>query len=274
MGRWVVRAGLAVAIAAALFPVYWVVLTAFRPRGEIFSSPAKLLPGTLTLDNVKTVWFGTSTNAPVLPFLGTSLLVAGLATLLALALAVPAAWALARRRAGGRFLPMWILSQRFMPAIAVVIPLYLVYRRLGLYDSVLGLTLIYAAVNLPLAIWLLLGYVEGLPAELEEAAAVDGASPARAFWRVVLPLLRPGIAVTAIFVFISAWNEYVLALQLAGDEVATVTVYLPRLKSAIAQLYGEIAAAALLSLIPSLLFAGILQRHLVRGLALGGGRET
>jgi ABC-type glycerol-3-phosphate transport system permease component len=90
---------------------------------------------------------------------------------------------------------------------------------------------------------------------------------------VVLPLLRPGIAVTAIFVFISAWNEYVLAAQLAGDEVATVTVYLPRLRSAIAQLYGEIAAAALLSLVPSLLFAGVLQRHLVRGLALGGGRE-
>ena len=169
---------------------------------------------------------------------------------------------------------MWILSQRFMPAIAVVIPLYLVYRRLGLYDSVLGLTLVYAAVNLPLAVWLLLGYVEGLPAELEEAAAVDGASPASSFLRVVLPLLRPGIAVAAIFVFIAAWNEYVLALQLAGDDVATVPVYLPRLKSAIAQLYGEIGAAALLSLIPSLLFAGILQRHLVRGLALGGGRET
>ena len=273
MGRWGLRAGLAVAIAVALFPVYWIVLTAFRPRGEIFSSPAQLLPGALTLDNVRTVWFGTSTNAAVLPFLGTSLLVAGLSTLLALALAVPAAWALARRRSGG-FLPMWILSQRFMPAIAVVIPLFLVYRKLGLYDSVLGLTLVYAAVNLPLAIWLLLGYVEGLPPELEEAAAVDGASPASSFLRVVLPLLRPGIAVTAIFVFISAWNEYVLALQLAGDDVATVPVYLPRLKSAIAQLYGEIGAAALLSLIPSLCFAGILQRHLVRGLALGGGRET
>jgi multiple sugar transport system permease protein len=274
MNRWAVRGGLALALGAALFPVYWVLLTAFRPRGEIFTAPARLLPSVLTLDNVRTVWFGTSTNAPVLPFLGTSLLVAGLATALALALGVPAAWALARGRVGGRFLPMWILSQRFMPAVAVVIPLFLVYSRLGLHDRVAGLALIYGAVHLPLAVWLLLGYVEGLPSELEEAAAVDGASPARTFWSVVLPLLRPGIAVTAIFVFIASWNEYVLAAQLAGDEVATVTVYLPRLRSAIAQLYGEIAAAALLSLVPSLLFAGILQRHLVRGLALGGGRES
>ncbi|HYF00582.1 MAG TPA: ABC transporter permease subunit, partial [Planctomycetota bacterium] len=110
--------------------------------------------------------------------------------------------------------------------------------------------------------------------ELEEAAAVDGASPARTFVSVVLPLLRPGIAVASMFVFIGAWNEYLLAYQLAGDEVAPVTVYLPRLRTAIAPLYGEIAAASLLSVLPSLLFAGILQRHLLRGLTFGGGRES
>jgi multiple sugar transport system permease protein len=274
MRLWVARSTAAVALVLALFPVYWIVLTAFRPREEIFTSPARLLPGALSLDNLRTVWFGTSTNAPVLPFLWTSLGVASLSTLLTLALAVPAAVALGRHRIGGRFLPMWILSQRFMPAVALVVPLYMIFNALRLVDSWIGLVVLYAATNLPLAIWLLLGYVEGLPAELEEAAAVDGASPLQTLLRIVLPLLRPGVAVAGVFVFIAAWNEYLLAYQLAGDEVATVPVYLPRLRSAIAQLYGEIAAASLLSVLPSLAFAWILQRHLGRGLALGGGRES
>jgi len=185
----------------------------------------------------------------------------------------PAAVALGRHKIGGRFLPMWILSQRFMPAVALVVPLYVIFNALRLVDTYAGLVLLYAAVNLPLAVWLLLGYVEALPAELEEAAAVDGASPLQTLLRIVLPLLRPGIAVAGVFVFIAAWNEYLLAYQLAGDEVATVPVYLPRLRSAIAQLYGEIAAASLLSVLPSLVFAWFLQRHLGRGLAVGGGRE-
>jgi ABC-type glycerol-3-phosphate transport system permease component len=266
-------AGIAGALAFALFPVYWIVLTAFRRRADIFSDPPSLLPGTLSLDNLRTVWFGSATNAPVLPSLGTSLLVAGLSTVLATLLGVMAAYAMGRHKTGGRFLSMWILSQRFMPAIALVIPLFLIFRALGLFDTVFGLVLLYTTVNVPLAVWLMLGFVEGLPAELEEAALIDGASYPRTFLRVVLPLLKPGIAVTAIFVFIFSWNEYILAYQLAGDETATVTVYLPRLRSAIAQLYGEIAAASLLSVLPALLFAWVMQRYLVRGITLGGGKE-
>jgi multiple sugar transport system permease protein len=273
MRLWVARGTVLAALVLALFPVYWIVLTAFRPREEIFTSPARLWPGVLSLDALRSVWFGSDTQAPVLPFLGTSAVVAATSTLLTLLLAVPAAVALGRQRIGGRFLPMWILSQRFMPAVALVVPLYMIFNALRLVDTHAGLIGLYAATNLPLAVWLLLGYVEGLPAELEEAAAVDGASPPQTFLRVILPLLRPGIAVAAVFVFIAAWNEYLLAYQLAGDEVATVPVYLPRLRSAIAQLYGEIAAASLLSVLPSLGFAWILQRHLGRGLAVGGGRE-
>jgi multiple sugar transport system permease protein len=273
MRLWVARATTLAALVLALFPVYWIVLTALRPREEIFTSPARLLPGALSLDHLRTVWLGTSTNAPVLPFLLTSLIVASASTALTLALAIPAAVALGRHKIGGRFLPLWILSQRFMPAVALVVPLYVIFNALRLVDTYTGLVLLYAAVNLPLAVWLLLGYVEALPSELEEAAAVDGASPLQTLLRIILPLLRPGVAVAGVFVFIAAWNEYLLAYQLAGDEVATVPVYLPRLRSAIAQLYGEIAAASLLSVLPSLLFAWFLQRHLGRGLAVGGGRE-
>jgi ABC-type glycerol-3-phosphate transport system permease component len=272
--RWAARGAVALALAFALFPVYWIVLTAFRPRGEIFTHPAKLLPSSFTLENVRTVWLGSATSDPILPFLWTSLLVAGAATLLATALGVLCAYGMARHRAGGRAFAMWMLSQRFLPAVALIVPLFVLFRKLSLFDTYTGLILLYTTVNVPLAVWLMLGFVEGLPADLEEAALIDGASYAQAFRKVALPLLRPGIAVTALFVFIFSWNEFLFAYQLAGDEVATVTVYLPRLRSAIAELYGEISAAALLSVLPACAFAWVLQHHLVHGLAFGGGRET
>ena len=272
-GSWAAAGVLAGATAFALFPVYWIVLTAFRPRGEIFSHPVRLLPSGFTLDNLKYVWFGSGTSQPVLPFLGTSLVVAGVSTVLATALGVACAYAMGRHRAGGRAFSMWILSQRFMPAIALIVPLFILFRKLSLFDTYAGLILLYTTLHLPLAVWLMLGFVRSLPADLEEAALIDGASYFGAFVRVALPLLRPGIAVTAIFVFLFSWNEFLFAYQLAGDEVATITVYLPRLRSAIAELYGEIAAASLLSVIPGIAVAWVLQRYLVGGLTLGGGRE-
>jgi multiple sugar transport system permease protein len=165
---------------------------------------------------------------------------------------------------------MWMLSQRFLPPIALVVPLYLMFRELGLLDTYIGLIAVYATFTIPIVVWLMLGYVEATPPELEEAAYVDGAGYWAAFTRIALPVLKPGLSVAAVFTFIFIWNEYVLAYQLAGDDVATITVYLPRLRSAIAELYGEIAAASLLSVIPAILFAGIMQRFLVKGLAFGG----
>jgi len=272
-GSWAAAGALAGAVAFALFPVYWIVLTAFRPRGEIFSHPVRLLPSEFTLDNLRTVWFGSDTSQPVLPFLGTSVIIAGVSTLLTTALGVACAYAMGRHRAGGRSFSMWILSQRFMPAIALIVPLFILFRKFSLFDTYTGLILLYTTLNLPMAVWLMLGFVRSLPGDLEEAALIDGASYFGAFFRVALPLLRPGIAVTAIFVFLFSWNEFLFAYQLAGDEVATITVYLPRLRSAIAELYGEIAAASLLSVIPGAAVAWVMQRYLVGGLTLGGGRE-
>ena len=120
----------------------------------------------------------------------------------------------------------------------------------------------------------MLGHIQGLPIEMEEAALVEGASRWGVFWRVVLPLIKPGLAITAMFTFIFSWNEYLFAFQLAGNEVSTVTVYIPRLRNAVAVLYGEVAAASLLSIIPAIIFAWVLQRYLVRGLATGGGKGS
>lgn len=254
----------------SLFPVYWVILTAFRPRDDIFQSPVDLLPQNLTLDNIRYVWFGSQSNEPVVNFLGTSLIIGVAATLAALFLGVALAYAVGRFRIGGSFLPLFILSFRYVPPIALIVPLFMLYRQLGLLDSYFGLILIYALFSIPLIFWLLLGYVEASPRELEEAAYVDGAGHWKALRYIVLPVLMPGIAVAAVFTFIGAWNEFILAYQLAGNKVATITVYLPRLRTAIAELYGEIAAASLLAVLPGILFAAVMQRFLVRGLAFGG----
>src|SRR4029078_9850048 len=208
-----------------------------------------------------------------LPFLGTSLLVAGVSTLLSTALGTACAYAMARHRAGGRAFSMWILSQRFMPAIALIVPLFILFRKFSLFDTYTGLILLYTTLNLPMAVWLMLGFVRSRPGDLEEAALIDGASYFGAFFRVALPLLRPCIAVTSIFVFLFSWNEFLFAYQLAGDEVATITVYLPRLRSAIAELYGEMPPAPRLAVLPAMAFAWVLQRSLVQGLTMGGGKE-
>ena len=261
---------ISVFLVFALFPVYWIILIAFRPRGDIFQFPAALMPTNMSLDNIRYVWFGSETNEPVIGFLGTSMVISVTASIIALAFGVTCAYALGRFRIGGKFLPMWILSQRFLPPIALVVPLYLMFRQLGLLDTYIGLIMLYATFTIPIVVWLMMGYVESTPPELEEAAYVDGAGYWTAFVQIALPVLKPGLAVSAVFTFIFIWNEYVLAFQLAGDDVATITVYLPRLRSAIAELYGEIAAASLLSVLPAILFAGLMQRFLVRGLAFGG----
>ena len=254
----------------ALFPVYWIVLVAFRPRDEIFQFPAALLPTHMTLDNIQTVWFGTDTTEPIIGYLGNSLVISVTASVLALTFGVMCAYALGRFRIGGNFLSMWILSQRFLPPIALVVPLFMMFKQLGLLDTYTGLIMLYAVFTIPIVVWLLLGYIEAAPPELEEAAYIDGAGYWKAFVQIALPVLRPGLSVAAVFTFIFIWNEYVLAYQLAGNKVATITVYLPRLRTAVAELYGEIAAASLLSVLPAILFAGMMQRFLVRGLAFGG----
>lgn len=253
-----------------LFPVYWIALTAFRPKEDIFQDPVSLLPGRLTFDNIIYVWFGSENNEPVANFLGTSLTVSIVATICSLLLGISCAYALGRFRIGGTFLPMWILSFRYVPAIALIVPLWMIGKQLKLLDTYQGLILIYALFSIPLIVWLLLAYVEAAPREVEEAAYVDGAGYWKTYLFVALPVLAPGIAIAAVFTFIGIWNEYVLAYQLAGNKITTVTVYLPRLRTAIALLFGEIAAASLLAVIPGIFFAGIMQRFLVRGLAFGG----
>lgn len=264
---------LIIALLFVFFPIYWLLMLAFRTRPDIFRFPVLLLPIKPWLGNINYVLFGSVTNEPVIRFLGASLILAISATLLATTIGVMCAYGIARYKIGGRNLSMFILAQRYTPAIAMIIPLFIIYKNLGMLDSYPGLILLYTASNIPLAVWLMLGFIRSLPIEIEEAAMVEGASYFQTFLQVVLPLITPGLAVTAIFTFIACWNEYIFAYQLAGQTISTITVYIPRLRGANFENYGEISVASLLSLIPAMGFAWVLQRNLVSGLTVGGTSE-
>ena len=265
------RGDVLVLLGLALYavPFFWQALTSVRPDAELLPL-TRLLPSRLTLAHYEVVFRQSLMPRALVNSLGIALL----STLLAVGLGALAAYALARLPVRGRgAILLGMIAATAFPQIATVSPLYLMMRTLGLRDTWVALVLANASFALPLVIWLLAGFIREIPRALEEAAAVDGAGRLATLRWVVLPLVAPGMASAALLAFLFSWNEFLFAYQLAGDEVATITVYLPRLRSAIAELYGEIAAASLLSVLPAVLFAWVMQRHLVQGITLGGGRE-
>jgi len=181
----------------------------------------------------------------------------------------PAAYAFARFRTGGENLSFWVLSTRMFPPVASALPLFLVFRFLHLLDTHPALIIANTIFNLPFVIWLLKGFFEDLPVELEEAAVIDGTTIFGAFRRVALPLVAPGLVVTALFSFIFTWNEFMFALLFTRREVRTLTIIVPSLVGGHEILWGEIAAVGVVAIIPNVTLALLLQRFLVRGLTLG-----
>ncbi|WP_329115891.1 carbohydrate ABC transporter permease [Streptomyces sp. NBC_01465] len=250
------------------FPLLWLVSTAFKSPQELGSIDPTWLPRHPTLDNFRTAF----DTQPLLHAALNSFIVAGSATVIATALAVPAAYALVRFRsrmttaANG-----WVLISQAFPFVLIIIPLFLVLKNLHLIDSLVGLIAVYVVWNLPFSLWMLQGYVKAVPVTLEEAAAVDGASRLRTLVSVVFPLLTPGLVATAMFTFVTAWNEFFFALVLLkSPEHQTMSVILTRFLGAegVADL-GPLAAASVIATIPSLLFFALLQRRLVGGMLAG-----
>ncbi len=167
----------------------------------------------------------------------------------------------------------FILSTRMMPPIAVAIPIYLMYRELGLSDTALGMILLYTAVNVSLAVWLLKGFIDEIPREYEEAAVIDGYSRLQAFWKVVLPQMRAGIAATAIFCLIFAWNEYAFVLLLTSGTAQTAPPFIPTIIGVGGQDWPAVAAGATLFLLPVVIFTILLRKHLLRGITFGAVRK-
>jgi multiple sugar transport system permease protein len=201
-----------------------------------------------------------------------SIIVSSAATVLSALFGTLMAYSLARFNTGGQHLSFWVLSQRFLPPIAVVLPIFLIYRNIGIYDSRLGLILAYTVFTLPVSVWMMFAYFRQMPKSMEEAALVDGCTRWQAFWSVAVPLAAPGIVAAAVFAFIACWTEFFFALLLTSRYAFTLpTVFRAFIGFQGAQ-YGEAAALAIVSLAPSIVLGVLAQRHLVRGLTLGAVR--
>jgi multiple sugar transport system permease protein len=266
------RTGQYVALTAYVvflgFPLLWLLSTAFKTTREIALGASSLIPTSPTLDN-----FGDAVRRANLVDAGlNSLYVALATTLLTVALALPAAYGLARFRTFLRPITLgWVLISQVFPTILVIIPLFLILNQFGLVDALPGLTIVYVVFTLPFCLWMLIGFVANIPVDLEEAGAMDGASRVRILVSIVFPLLRPGVVATALFAFISSWNEFLFALVLiqTPDKV-TLPLTLSRFVGAEGQVQlGALAAASLLATIPSLVFFALIQRRLTSGLLTG-----
>jgi len=265
-------AGLGLAVWA--FPVLWGLLTSFKTERDVLAYPPTFVFEP-TLANYREVLFGASS---ILPNIGSSLVVASGATLLTMLFAVPAAYALARlrypaRRASG----FYVLATQMLPPVGLIIPYYLALQKVGGLDTYAGLIVIDLTFSLPFAIWLLVSYFEDVPYEMEEAALLDRAGRVRALWHVILPQVRGGIAVTTIFVFLNAWNEFLFAVVLGGNHVRPVTVAMFNFISVEQTQWARLAAGAMLAMAPVILIGLFAQRHIVKGLTVGavkgGGRR-
>ncbi|MBH5337533.1 carbohydrate ABC transporter permease [Streptomyces pactum] len=250
------------------FPLLWLVSTAFKPPRELATLHPEWIPDHPTWDNFRQAF----DEQPLLRAAGNSLLAAGSAALIAVAVAVPAAYVLARHRNRlSRAATGWVVVSQAFPLVLLIIPLFLILKELRLIDSMAGLVLVYVTWSLPFALWMLTGYARALPPELEEAAAVDGAGRLRTLVSVTVPLLAPGIAATALFAFITAWNEFFFALVLLkSPEKQTMPVVLTHFLGAegVADL-GPLAAASLLATLPSLLLFAVIQRRITGGMLAG-----
>lgn len=271
IGLWVV-AGLLVSVW--VFPVLWGLLTSFKTERDVLAYPP-LFVFEPTLANYREVLFGTST---ILPNLWSSMVVATGSTLLTMLIAIPAAYALARLRfPAKRGTGFYVLATQMLPPVGLIIPYYLVLQKAGLLDSYAGLITIYLTFSFPFAVWLMVSYFEDVPYEMEEAALLDRAGRLRTLWYVILPQVRGGIAVTTVFVFLNAWNEFLFAVVLGGNRVRPVTVAMFNFISVEQTQWAKLAAGAMLAMAPVILIGLAAQRHIVKGLTVGavkgGGRR-
>lgn len=250
------------------FPLLWLLSTSLKPPQELTTINPTLLPESWSLDNFK----GALRQDQLASALRNSLVVAVATAVISTTIALPAAYALARYRSRIRTVAIgWILVSQIFPFILIVIPLFIVLRNLSLLNTLQGLILVYVVWSLPFTLWMQQGYAAAIPQELEEAAAMDGAGRVRILARVVFPLLAPGIVATAMFSFISSWNEFFFALVIIQDPaLQTAPLLLARFVGAEGSVQlGPLAATALVTTLPSLIIFGIAQRKLVSGMLAG-----
>ena len=246
------------------FPVLWTLLTAFKKEADAAATPPKFLFHA-TLSNFSTVF-----DAGYFTYFKNTVILAGGSTVLALLLGLPAAYSLAFNP--GKHTPKvlsWVLSTKMLPAVGALIPLVVIYKRVHLYDTRLGMILLYAAFNLPLVIWMMRPFFADLPKDILEASIVDGAGFLRIMTRIVLPLTAPGLAATALLSLIFSWNEFLLAVNLTAANSGTLPVFISGFQTSEGLFFAKMSAASTLAVAPVILAGWMAQRSLVRGLTFG-----
>ena len=255
-------------IVFLLFPLVWVVSSSLKSTPEIYSGSPTILPQQITFDHYISVIEGQQ----VFLTMWNSVIVGIVSTILVLLFAVPSAYAMVRYKSIiNSGILGWILVSQIFPVILVMIPLYVLLRYMGLTDSLVGLTLIYVVWSLPFVLWMMHGYVKSIPIELEEAAVIDGANRAQVIFKVLMPLLLPAIGASALFAFISAWNEFFFAFVLMkSPALATLQVELARYTGMEGQARtGPLAAASVIATIPSIILFVFMRKWLTTGLVSG-----
>jgi len=248
------------------FPILWTVLTSFKPEAQAVASPPVFLAFDWTLQN----YIDVNEQRDYLRFFWNSIIIAVGSTMLGLVIAIPAAWSMA-------FVPgpktkdllMWMLSTKMMPAVGVLVPIYLIFKTLGLLDSRVGLVVVLALINLPIIVWMLYTYFKEIPGEILEAARMDGASTRSEILYVLTPMAVPGIASTVLLNIILAWNESFWTLNLTVTDAAPLTKFIASFSSPQGLFYAKLSAASTMAIAPILIMGWFSQKQLVRGLTFG-----
>lgn len=262
-----VRIGLAIFVVWTLAPVAWMLVSSLLNQIALTSVPPDLSPGQFTLDNYRGVL---ATGQSLVPALRNSLIVSLLTTGIALALGSAAAYAIARLAIpGGNTIVLLTLATQMFPGIVIVIPLFIVLSRLGLIDTYAGLVTVYLSFVLPIVIWVLKGFFEAVPRDLEKAAAIDGATTWQTFTRIVLPISLPPLFATGIFAFIESWNEFMFAVILTRLNTKTVPIAISEFSGQYQTAVGQMVAAAALASVPVIVLAIVFRRYILMGFAEG-----
>lgn len=253
-----------IVLVAFLFPVYWIIVGSFKTQGEFYSIPPRLIANTFTFQNYKNALTARGQKGIL-----DSFIISIVGTLLTMIISIPASYSIARYKPGGTQISFFILSILFLPPVIGVVPLFFIFKTMGLLDTYYVLFISYLFFNLPFAIWIMKGFFEDIPVDLENAIMVDGYSRSRVFFKIAIPLAKPGIAVAGLFAFIFSWNELMFASIFGRNTVQTLPLVLQDYIGSTGVVWGQLSALATIAAIPGILFAVFMQRYIVRGLTFG-----
>lgn len=272
--RFLIRFGVFVTMAIICLPGLWVVMTAFRDNVEVMARPPVWIPAEWTLSNFRNLLglSATQQGIPVASYFMNSLVISVTSTVLAVLIGMMGGYAFARYRF--RFKKsafLWLMLSRTVPGISLSLPVFIIWSRIGLIDTHIGVILVYLALNIPFTIWLIDGFFRQIPLSLSEAAQVDGCTRWQAFWKIEFPLAKSGIASAGIFAFLTSWNEFALSSQLTRTTASkTLPVGLMDFTAQFTVDWTGMCAMAVIIIVPALLLTFIVQKHLIAGLTFGG----